>query len=211
MVEEWRHSECTGDSPSTTEAQLNCASAEARPSAPSRDGIGDAEIGQAIGGRRIARLLASCGPTTIGFRVGAVIVDTIQRICWRGLHAHVGEKLNKGCLPLRADRDASAAVIAVLRRPWIIAAALHRPPCPVFGRVGASVCAGGTRSAFPVTATGIDGATSQHSDIEILNRAAVAPAAPQVQGTVIGEYRQVMHAPMGQVLSHRMSVSQHAG
>lgn len=68
------------------------------------------------------------GPTAVGLGVGAVIVDTFNRVAWRRLEPHIVHERLRGSAPLVAHDDASSTVPFVGWVSWKMAASQRMQP-----------------------------------------------------------------------------------
>lgn len=80
----------------------------------------------------VIRLLSLCRPTTIFRRVIPVVVNSVERVFWRGTCAHIGVKIYKGFSPTVANGNSSASIqtISLVGNP--ITAPKHSTPSGMF-------------------------------------------------------------------------------
>ena len=75
----------------------------------------------------IASLFAISGPAAIAWRVVAIIIDSVNRVCWRWTRTHVRKEVYEAT-PSLADLDAAPAVVLIAARRRLVAAFKHRNP-----------------------------------------------------------------------------------
>ena len=76
----------------------------------------------------VVGLCLSTRPSTVLRRVGAVVVDSLDRVKWGGLRSHVRREILEAGHPPLADADASSTVVGVPDAARVGAALNHRPP-----------------------------------------------------------------------------------
>ena len=79
----------------------------------------------------ITGLFFPCRPSTIRWRVGTIIVNSINRMSMGWALAHVALKRFKGISPFSANRNASASIVFEGLAIWAIASPFHRQPYAV--------------------------------------------------------------------------------
>lgn len=82
-------------------------------------------------------LLGACCPSAIIRRVVAVIVDSVDRVVWRRLTAHISQKRREAISPLFAHRNASSTIARV----FPVASGFNATPAVVLGGVMPLTCA----------------------------------------------------------------------
>src|SRR3990167_79636 len=83
---------------------------------------------------RVLVLLASSGPFAVLRRVGAIVVDAIQRVLGRRLTAHISQEVLERVHPAVADDNTSASIVGERGVLRVIATLLHGTPGVVFHR-----------------------------------------------------------------------------
>lgn len=82
----------------------------------------------------VVRLDLPRRPSTIPLRVGAVIVDPVNRVCRGRFMTHIAVERLKGRKPLSTHDDSSPAVVFERLVLWAAASGSHRNPRSIFGR-----------------------------------------------------------------------------
>lgn len=90
---------------------------------------------------RVTRLVNAWHPTAVARRIRSIVVVPFDGVTGRGLQAHVGKERAEIISPRVADRDASTAVVGVLRSIRIQASLLHCAPRSVFRALAADLSA----------------------------------------------------------------------
>lgn len=127
---------------------------------------------------RIDSLLVCCGPSAVGRRVIAVVVSAIQRATgWTRTHAVI--ECRETALPLRADRNTSAAVVFILDVLRVPATLFHLIPESVLGDVSEAVLRVGFLSTFSMqTSTALRVQAAKRVSYHYVARAAIALTSP---------------------------------
>jgi hypothetical protein len=103
---------------------------------PFSDAVRHAVPGQQLVGVHIAMLLQRRGPSTILFRIRAILIwKAVKRMVCAGTRTHIGQEGLKRGAPCVTHRDATGAIVSVCRALRIRAAIAHLIPNPVFGRL----------------------------------------------------------------------------
>jgi hypothetical protein len=99
---------------------------------------------RAVGRRDVAPpihgLLLRRGPSAVLWRVWAVVVDAINRVCGSGLRAHVGVEVLE-VQPSVTDRDAASPIVSVGGHARVETTRFHRCPNPILGSEDAPMTA----------------------------------------------------------------------
>ena len=119
----------------------------------------------------VVLLGSSRGPSAILWRIRAVVVNAIKRVCGRWAWPHVGIECGEVMKPPTADANAASTIAAVLRFSFSRASSLHTPPNPVLWKPSPPVCFAGTPTTKDVPG-------SKSRSLADNNRAAVAQASP---------------------------------
>lgn len=88
----------------------------------------------------VPSLLALVSPAAIIWRIRAVVVNAVDRVCWGWPWAHVGQERRKVAEPASTYEDPASSVGWKFRVVAPQAARLHSVPCPIFGRLASSPC-----------------------------------------------------------------------
>jgi hypothetical protein len=128
------------------------------------------------------------GPNTIPRIVVPVVVNPFDRMCARGLRAHVFKKCLKGRSPTIADRNPSTAV-PVIRRVVVVAAPLeHLLPRTVFRRLCLAMRRESLDELFSLEAPTTPGSASGESTAcNVLDGSTRTLAPPIGGGTSVSE------------------------
>lgn len=103
---------------------------------PFREAVGLTVKGDQFIRARIAILLNTGSPVTIGRIVAEFIIATLYRVCFRGPRPHISVKRREGISPPFAYSYSSATVILESRIVRIATPLFHGGPGFVFGRIG---------------------------------------------------------------------------
>jgi len=90
-------------------------------------------------------LLDACSPSTVGWRVVSVVVETIDGMVPGRSRSHVGQEGSKIDAPSITDADATSAVVLVADVGVALTAANHVRPAPVLSRPKTAMRLHGTR------------------------------------------------------------------
>lgn len=99
---------------------------------------GLAPIGEPGCAPRISALFCRGGPTAILRRVGAVVVDAVERMFGVWAFTHIFEEIRKRAEPTVTDDDSAAPVVLILLERFRVAARFHRFPGAIFGGLSGS-------------------------------------------------------------------------
>lgn len=143
---------------------------------PANGGVSDPVAGQTQRGARIGNLLAARCPTAVARLVRAIVIDPIDRMLGARLRPHVRKERGETVAPSLADCDPAPAVVRILRRVRVQAAALHRSPRSVLRRQRARVRQVVCGSCSSVTTAGDGSAGPQ-------NRSRLHRCVPAVAST----------------------------
>jgi hypothetical protein len=80
----------------------------------------------------IAVLFALCRPSTIPWRIRAVVVDTVDRVLTAWSWSHIAHKFREVARPFRAHVNAASAVVCEVTTVGVGASAFGLTPCVPF-------------------------------------------------------------------------------
>ena len=83
----------------------------------------------------IRHLLLWCFPSTIVWRVRAVVIDATKRVAQRWAQSHVRQEVRKTVDPSVADCDSSTTVVTEVMAAGVVAPRLHSHPRVVLGHL----------------------------------------------------------------------------
>lgn len=133
----------------------------------------------------IAALLGRGGPSAVLWRVGAVVINAVNRVLSGWSSAHVGDKRSVGLAPSLADGDTAATVIPIADVALVIAAGFHALPnlvlCCRSRAVALSMltgCYAGSCSFAPYASTALGASGFQHPALSDGLTATITAAHP---------------------------------
>lgn len=120
-------------------AVAHCARTDAKDPGPLSKGQGGALQRDAMGTTRVVRLFNPPNPSHIAWRIAAMVVHAFQAVFSSRSRPHGTEECGEALAPRRANRDATATIVAVRRVPAVQAPGLHVSPGRPFRGLGHAV------------------------------------------------------------------------
>jgi len=128
-------SQCLFESPSPTKPATQCCIVNANSTSPCANAHSFFVERDSLGMGSVLSLLYRSCPSAIDWFVVAVIVNSINRVLWAWLFAHINQKVRKRLQPALANCDASSSIAVIVRSARIAASSLHFFPSAVFRAV----------------------------------------------------------------------------
>jgi hypothetical protein len=138
MALRWR-SECLFDRPAFTNTTTNRVRVDSVFASPVCNVFGFTVMRQHLDMRAVARLLQPCSPSNIAWFVVSFVVYPVDAMFGRRPNTNILIESKKRISPTITNRDASAAVSAIERILWVVAAVFHHCPTTMFRRISETI------------------------------------------------------------------------